>query len=117
MTWVWVIIGGMVGAPTRYLLDSFVQSRHGGDLPWGTFTVNMIASFVLGLIGSTAAGAAVGLAVGTGFCGALSTYSTFAYENVRLMEDGKLRPAAVNMAMSLIVGVLAAFAGAAVGSL
>ncbi len=117
MTWVWVIVGGMVGAPARYLLDTFVQGRHDGDMPWGTFTVNMIASFVLGLVGAVTATPAIGLAVGTGFCGALSTYSTFAYENVRLLEDGRIRPAAVNMALSLVVGVLAAFAGSAVGSL
>ncbi|TWP37665.1 fluoride efflux transporter FluC [Leekyejoonella antrihumi] len=116
MTWVFVIVGGMVGAPTRYLTDRYVQSRHRADFPWGTLTVNVIASFVLGVVmavGSTP----VRLAVGTGFCGALSTYSTFAYEIVRLADGRAPRLAVGNAALSVAVGLAAAFCGAAVGTL
>lgn len=115
MTWVWVIVGGMIGAPTRYLADRLVQSVHRTAFPWGTFTVNVIASFVLGFVGSATANAAVGLAVGTGFCGALSTYSTFSYESMRLIEGQKAPLALANAGLSIVVGLSAAIAGAAAG--
>jgi fluoride exporter len=82
--------------------------------------VNVTGSFVLGLV-TAAAGdhglppAATAL-VGTGFCGALTTYSTFSYETVRLLEDGALGTAAANVAGSIAAGLAAAVAGAAVGA-
>ena len=96
MNWVLVIVGGMVGAPLRYLTDRAVQSRHATDFPWGTFTVNVAGSFVLGLLtGAVTAGAATShlrLLLGTGLCGALTTYSTFSYETLRLARDRRPLP-------------------------
>jgi len=85
----WVALGAAVGAPARYLTDRAVQGWHDSVFPWGTLTVNLIGSFLLGLL--TALGAslspAVGAALGTGLCGALTTYSTFSYEILRLLEN------------------------------
>ncbi|NUU25965.1 MAG: fluoride efflux transporter CrcB [Streptomycetaceae bacterium] len=118
MTWVFVVLGAAVGAPLRYLTDRAVQSRHDAVFPWGTLTVNVVGSLVLGLLtGAAAAGAAsadVRLLVGTGFCGALTTYSTFSYETLRLAEQGARAYAAANVGVSLAVGIGAAFAGVAV---
>ena len=113
MTWLWVAVGAAVGAPGRYLGDRFVQSRHDGVFPWGTLAVNVVASFVLGVVAGAADGLSPTLtaAVGTGFCGALSTYSTFGYETLRLLEGRARLPALVNVAGSLVAGLGAAALG------
>ncbi|WP_275466642.1 fluoride efflux transporter CrcB [Streptomyces noursei] len=117
MTWALVVIGAMVGAPLRYLTDRSVQRRHDTVFPWGTFTVNVVGSLVLGLLtGAVAAGAAspdVQLLVGTGLCGALTTYSTFSYETLRLSQDGAGFLAVANVVGSIVAGLGAAFVGAA----
>ncbi|GGK71656.1 fluoride efflux transporter CrcB [Streptomyces flaveus] len=118
MNWLLVIAGGMVGAPLRYLTDRAVQSRHATVFPWGTFTVNVIGCLILGtLAGAAAAGAAsshLQLLLGTGLCGALTTYSTFSYETLRLAEGGARFYAAVNVIASVVAGLGAAFVGVSV---
>ncbi|MGW0934421.1 fluoride efflux transporter CrcB [Streptomyces sp. NPDC002666] len=117
MNWLLVIIGAAVGAPLRYLTDRAVQSRHDTVFPWGTFTVNVSGCLVLGLLtGAVAAGAAsshLQLLLGTGLCGALTTYSTFSYETLRLAEGGARFYAAANAVASVVAGLGAAFAGVA----
>jgi CrcB protein len=117
VNWVLVVVGGMLGAPLRYLTDRAVQSRHDTVFPWGTFLVNVSGSLVLGLLtGAVTAGAAgsgLQLLLGTGLCGALTTYSTFSYETLRLAQDGARLHAAVNVAGSVAAGLGAAFVGVA----
>ncbi|WP_371097024.1 fluoride efflux transporter CrcB [Streptomyces sanglieri] len=117
MNWLLVIVGAAVGAPLRYLTDRAVQSRHDSVFPWGTFTVNVSGSLVLGLLtGAVVAGAAsshLQLLIGTGLCGALTTYSTFGYETLRLAEDGAKSYAVANVVGSVAAGLGAAFAGVA----
>ncbi|WP_189934310.1 fluoride efflux transporter CrcB [Streptomyces sulfonofaciens] len=117
MHWLLVIAGAVVGAPARYLTDRAVQARHDSVFPWGTFTVNVIGCLVLGLVtGAVTEGAAssqVQLLLGTGLCGALTTYSTFSYETLRLAEDGARLFAVANAVGSVLAGLGAAFAGTA----
>ena len=115
MTVLLVLVGGMIGAPARYLADRFVQARHDSVFPWGTFAVNVAGSALLGfLVGAQRhlglPSFAVAL-VGTGFCGGLTTFSTFGYETLRLLEDGAIGEAGLNAIGSLAVGVLAAWLG------
>ncbi|MFF6996273.1 fluoride efflux transporter FluC [Streptomyces sp. NPDC008313] len=110
MNWLLVIAGAMVGAPLRHLTDRAVQRRHDTLFPWGTFTVNVTGSLILGLL-TGAASAHVQLLLGTGLCGALSTYSTFSFETLRLAEDGAGIYALANVAGSVAAGLGAAFAG------
>lgn len=114
-----VAAGGLVGAPARYLLDLRISRRHDSVLPWGTFTINASGSMLLGvLVGLGLAGhlpTVVSAAAGTGFCGAFTTFSTFTFETVRLVEDGELRQALVYVGGSVAVGLAAAAAGLAVG--
>ena len=121
MTLVLVVLGGAIGAPARYLADLLVQSRHDSVYPWGTFTVNVFGSALLGLVAGGVALAGtpswVLALVGTGFCGALTTFSTFGFETVRLIEDGSIAEAALNAVLSLIVGLVAASVGWALAGL
>ncbi|WP_432115246.1 fluoride efflux transporter CrcB [Streptomyces sp. S1] len=112
-----VAVGGAVGAPLRYLTDRAVQARHDTVFPWGTFTVNVVGCLILGLLTgaalSGAAGHTVQLLLGTGLCGALTTYSTFSYETMRLAETGARFFAVANVVVSVVAGLGAVFVGLA----
>ncbi|MEU8798957.1 fluoride efflux transporter CrcB [Spirillospora sp. NPDC048819] len=108
-----VALGAAVGAPLRYLADRMVQARHDSVFPWGTFTVNVTGSGLLGLLAALPAGHGVMALAGTGFCGALTTYSTFGYETLRLAEDGARTYALLNAVASVVAGLGAAYCGMA----
>ncbi|MCX5606674.1 MULTISPECIES: CrcB family protein [unclassified Streptomyces] len=118
MNWLLVVAGAAVGAPLRYLTDRAVQARHDSFFPWGTFVVNAVACLVMGVLtGALLAGGSSGrlqLLLGTGLCGALSTYSTFSYETLRLAERGWKFLAAANVAASVLVGLGAVHLGSQV---
>jgi CrcB protein len=115
-----VALGAAVGAPLRYLVDRAVQARHDSVFPWGTFVVNVVGSLVLGVLaGGSAAHAVPGSAMallGTGLCGALTTYSTFGYETVRLLEERAGRQALLNAVASVTAGLAAAYLGVTVAA-
>jgi CrcB protein len=112
-----VVLGAAVGAPTRYLVDVLVRwwLRSGpDDLPWGTAVVNLAGSLVIGAVaGATLArpSSALVALVGTGFCGALTTYSTFSVETLQLVERGRAAAAAAYAVGSLVAGVALCAAG------
>ncbi|WP_433479376.1 fluoride efflux transporter FluC [Spirillospora sp. CA-142024] len=114
MTVLLIALGAALGAPLRYLTDRAVQARHDSVFPWGTFTVNVAGSFLLGLLAALPAGRGVMAFAGTGFCGALSTYSTFGYETLRLAEDGARFYAVLNAAAGIVAGLGAAYCGMAI---
>lgn len=111
MTVLLIVLGAALGAPLRYLTDRAVQARHDSVFPWGTFTVNVAGSFLLGLLAALPAGEGVMAFAGTGFCGALSTYSTFGYETLRLAEDGARSYAVLNAVAGVAAGLGAAYCG------
>jgi len=115
-----VLVLGAGGAVSRYLLDAFIGSRYPGIFPRGTFFINVTGSLLLGLL--------TGLVVfghgpawttdilGTGFCGAYTTFSTFTFESLRLIEDRDYGQAALNIGGSLVLGLAGAAAGLALGA-
>lgn len=111
MTWLLIALGAAVGAPLRYLTDRAIQARHDSAFPWGTLTVNVAGSFVLGLVTGLPADPAVTALLGTGFCGALTTYSTFSYETLRLAQGGARFYAGMNVLASVVAGLGAAGLG------
>ncbi len=116
-----VMLGGALGAVLRYLVTQWLQSgwlRAGPArrFPWGTFVVNVGGSFVLGLLSGLAAGAGglpewLRVLACTGFCGALTTYSAFGLETVRLAEDGAWRYASINAGATVAAGIGACLLG------
>ena len=112
MTVALVLLGAAVGAPLRYVTDLLVQSRHDSVLPWGTLAVNVAGSLVLGVAAGAMPGHQWALAlVGTGFCGALTTFSTFGFETVRLAQDGWVKASVANV----VLGVGLSLAACALG--
>ena len=109
MTVLVVFVGAALGAPVRYLLDWAVSSRYPSDFPWGTLVVNVLGCFLIGFV----VGTSWMPLVGVGFCGGLTTYSTFSFETVRLLEAEKYRLALANVAVSVVLGVGAAALGLA----
>jgi CrcB protein len=114
---VWVALGAAAGAPLRYLVDRGLRRYRDTTFPWGTFTVNLVASLVLGALvgaGAHVSGPVTALA-GTGFCGALSTYSTFGYESQRLGVRGERVTLLAYLGLSVVLGLAAAALGWRVG--
>lgn len=108
-----VMLGGALGAVARYLVDRAVPAF---DIPVATLAVNVAGSFVLGVLtgAGSAAGGPVGHLVGTGFCGALTTWSALAVQTVSLPS---WRSAALNVTATLVIGFGAVVLGRALGSL
>jgi len=111
----WVALAGAAGALARFGVHALVQSRAAARFPFGTFVVNVSGSFALGMLVGLATyqglDADVRTIVGTGFIGAYTTFSSFAYDSFGLFETGATRAAVVNTAGSVAVGLVAATAG------
>jgi CrcB protein len=110
-----VALAGAIGAPVRYLADNLVQGRSARAFPLGTLIINVTGSallgFITGLVLYRAFPHEPQVILGTGFCGAYTTFSTFGVETVRLVEEGDSGQSALNVIGSLAGGA----AGAAIG--
>jgi CrcB protein len=116
----WVGLGGFLGANARYLLGGWIAARMGTLFPYGTFVINITGSFILGFflafiqdrpwVHPTAR-----LLFSIGFVGAYTTFSTYTYETIALMENGQVLLAAINCIGSVVAGLLAVFAGIVLG--
>jgi CrcB protein len=112
-----VALAGALGAPARYMVESLVRRLRSGPFPLGTLLVNISGSLALGVVVGLAASATLDAdaraVIGTGFLGAYTTFSTYAYETVRLAEDGRRTSAATYAVGSLLAAAAAAALGLA----
>ncbi|MFB9326523.1 fluoride efflux transporter CrcB [Paenibacillus aurantiacus] len=115
---IWLIgLSGVAGTLTRFYAGKWINSRMSSSFPWGTWAINLSGSLLLGILfglhdaGRLAEG--VWLAVGTGFCGAYTTFSTFGYETVQLVTGGQPGRAALYVVTSVVLGLAAAGLGLA----
>jgi CrcB protein len=107
-----VMAGALAGAPLRLLADRVAVARRGRTTALGTLAVNVVGSAVLGLVlGWTAAPSWVVALVGTGFCGTLTTFSTFGFDVVRLIEERTVARALAYLSATLVLGLAAAAGG------
>lgn len=114
-----VAAGGFVGAPARWLADRAISRRLSTDFPIGTVAINTAGSLLLGLLTGLSLAHRLPQAtddlLGTGFCGAFTTFSTWSYETVSLLERDELAKAGLNALGSLAAGLVAAAIGLAIG--
>ena len=114
----WILLAGAAGATARYAVHTLATSRRATGFPWGTFTVNVTGSLALGLVVGLVLAhgvdAEVRTVVGTGFLGAYTTFSAFAFETFALVEDGARATAARYAVGSVVAGLAAATIGLAI---
>ncbi|MCX5876373.1 MAG: fluoride efflux transporter CrcB [Deltaproteobacteria bacterium] len=99
---------GALGCLARYYLSSWVYALLGRNFPYGTFAVNIIGAFLIGLVieyglRSTLISSNLRIGLTIGFMGGLTTFSTFSYETFTLMEDGQITTAFLNILASVVV--------------
>jgi CrcB protein len=108
--------GGFVGSVARFLSQQAIARIYPSSFPWGTMLVNIAGCFIIGLVyGLGEKGNILSpemrLLLATGFCGGFTTFSSFAYDNVGLLRDGELLYAFLYIAVSVLIGLLAAYLG------
>ncbi|PWK05986.1 fluoride efflux transporter CrcB [Tumebacillus permanentifrigoris] len=113
MEFLWVLLGGCIGAPLRFGVGRFVSKKWQGAFPLGTFLINIIGSFCLGLLYGAQTSQSVWLLLGTGVLGAFTTFSTFGVETVGLLEKKRVALALSYVLLSALVGILGAYLGQA----
>jgi len=107
--------GGFVGSIARYLLSDAVQARLLTSFPFGTMTVNLLGCFVIGIVYALSESANLApeyrIFIATGFCGGFTTFSSFSFESLTLLQDNQYLYATLYAGLSLVLGLLAAFLG------
>jgi len=109
-------VGGFAGSVCRYGVGQLMTQYFGKHPIWGTFSVNVLGCFIIGIIGGFAEekgwiNGPVKLLLMTGFLGGFTTFSSFGHETIRLMQQTQYGPAMLYVGLSLGLGLLAAFAG------
>src|SRR5271166_1036278 len=118
MMYFWVMLGSALGGGARYAISGLVASQFGQTFPWGTLIVNVTGSFVIGFFftltapdGRVFVGADARQFVMTGLCGGYTTFSSFSLQTLNLARDGETLLAGVNIVFSVVLCLLAVWAG------
>jgi CrcB protein len=112
----YIAIGSAIGGVGRYAIGGVLQQRFGLAFPIGTLVVNVVGSLLLGFIlrialGGTQLSPETRIFLTTGFCGGFTTFSTFTYDTAVMFESGQYRRAALYVTLSIVLSLLATFAG------
>ena len=118
--YVLVFMGGGVGSIVRYLTGRLVPTTFWGNpFPNSILVVNVLASFILGAVAGWAVNRAAGeearLLIGVGFCGGLSTFSSFSYDTAVLLQNGRVMTALLNVGLNVVLCLMASFGGLGLG--
>jgi fluoride exporter len=121
--YLWVALGGAIGTTGRYWLSGVVARAFGETFPWGTLIINVTGSFVIGFFaaltgpdGRVFASSTTRQFVMVGLCGGYTTFSSFSLQTLNLMNDGEWANAAANIGLSVILCLLAVWAGSVLAS-
>lgn len=110
-----MIVGSSIGGAARYLSQEFVQKNFPSFIPLSTLSVNIVGSFIIGIIYALAERSRISpevrIFIATGFCGGFTTFSSFAFENVKLMQDGEFFNAALYVGLSLVICFVTVYLG------
>ncbi|MGG0188209.1 fluoride efflux transporter CrcB [Bacillus rhizoplanae] len=112
-----VSIGGFFGAITRFFISTVAKEKYGNAFPYGTFFINIIGSFLLGMLNGAEVAKMWILLCGTGFMGAFTTFSTYQLEMVQLIHTREGQKALLYFVMSYAIGIGSAFVGFYIGSM
>lgn len=120
MTYLAISIGAVLGANARFVLGEWVASRVGSAFPYGTLLINVTGSFLVGVVMVAVAETSVAPwwvrpALAIGFLGSYTTFSTFSYETLALVQNGSLGLAAVNVAGSVAAALAGVYLGTVLG--
>ena len=122
MNYLWVFLGGGLGAAMRYWLSGAVYRLLSSSFPYGTLVVNVIGCFVIGLWMSLfterfAGNPALRVFLVIGILGGFTTFSSFSYETIALIRDGQIVSAILNIGLSVVICLLATWIGLETGKL
>lgn len=122
-TYLWIAAGSAAGGVSRFWLSGAVARLIGETFPWGTLVVNVTGSFVIGFIAVLTApdgrffvGSTARLALMAGFCGGYTTFSSFSIQTLNLLNDGQYLYAGANVGLSVVLCLVAVWAGAALAT-
>ncbi len=118
VAYIWVALGGALGTTARYWLSGVVARSFGETFPWGTLIINVTGSFVIGFFGALTGpdgrlfvGSTARQFVMIGMCGGYTTFSSFSLQTLNLMNDGEWFRAGANIGMSVVLCMIAVWAG------
>lgn len=124
-TYIWVALGGALGSVARFWLNGAVSERYGVTFPWGTMTVNVLGSFVIGVLGvmtlpegrmSSEARAVTTQLLMIGICGGFTTFSSFSLQTLNLLRDREWLYASGNILLSVVLCLISTWLGFLLGS-